>query len=447
MEIVKTVLSFLVAITILVGVHEMGHFLVAKFFRVKVLVFSIGFGRALWSSKRRDDQTKFSVGAIPLGGYVRMLDESDNLALKYPSETFSSKSAGQKILISLAGPVANFILTLVLFFLIFSLGPTSTSIKPILGAPQTDSLLHDAGISGGDLVLQINNRKINSWADIQWELTRLDSETLDLEILPQGLSSAESHIIVLGANPYPLNWESVGIRPPKIDLLPKVGAINKQGTAYQSDLRVNDLIVSVQGIQVSSWSDLVETIRSKPGEEINLGVKRVEEFLQFPLKIGVVEGDIGQIGISPHSDGIIQRDLIGETNSSSLTSITKALQRTHDLIIFTLKMIVGLIAGEVGLNNLAGPIGIADQAGKTAELGLLSYLSFLAVLSVSLGVINLFPLPMLDGGHIVFHLYELILGKKLPERVIVKAQQIGMIFLLGLMFFVISNDLSRYLGI
>ncbi|MDC1433177.1 RIP metalloprotease RseP [Burkholderiales bacterium] len=447
MEIVKTVLSFLVAITILVGVHEMGHFLVAKFFRVKVLVFSIGFGRALWSSKRRDDQTKFSVGVIPLGGYVRMLDESDNLALKYPSETFSSKSAGQKILISLAGPVANFTLTLVLFFLIFSLGPTSTSIKPILGSPQTDSLLHDAGISGGDLVLQINNRKINSWADIQWELTRLDSETLDLEILPQGLSSAESHTIVLGANSYPLNWDSVGIRPPKIDLLPKVGVINKQGTAYQSDLRVNDLIVSVQGTQVSSWSDLVEIIRSKPGEEINLGVKRVEEFLQFPLKIGVVEGDIGQIGISPHSDGIIQRDLIGETNSSSLTSITKALQRTHDLIIFTLKMIVGLIAGEVGLNNLAGPIGIADQAGKTAELGLLSYLSFLAVLSVSLGVINLFPLPMLDGGHIVFHLYELILGKKLPERVIVKAQQIGMICLLGLMFFVISNDLSRYLGI
>ncbi|MBT7997179.1 RIP metalloprotease RseP [Burkholderiales bacterium] len=447
MEIVKTVLSFLVAITILVGVHEMGHFLVAKFFRVKVLVFSIGFGRALWSSKCRDDQTKFSIGVIPLGGYVRMLDESDKLALKYPSETFSSKSAGQKILISLAGPVANFILTLVLFFLIFSLGPTSTSIKPILGAPQTDSLLHDAGISGGDLVLQINNRKINSWADIQWELTRLDSELLDLEILPQGVGSAESHTIELGANSYPLNWDSVGIRPPKIDLLPKVGVINKQGTAYQSDLRVNDLIVSVQGTQVSSWSDLVEIIRSKPGEEINLGVKRVEEFLQFPLKIGVVEGDIGQIGISPHSDGIIQRDLIGETNSSSLTSITKALQRTHDLIIFTLKMIVGLIAGEVGLNNLAGPIGIADQAGKTAELGLLSYLSFLAVLSVSLGVINLFPLPMLDGGHIVFHLYELILGKKLPERVIVKAQQIGMICLLGLMFFVISNDLSRYLGI
>ena len=447
MEIVKTVLSFLVAITILVGVHEMGHFLVAKFFRVKVLVFSIGFGRALWSSKRRDDQTKFSIGVIPLGGYVRMLDESDKLALKYPSETFSSKSAGQKILISLAGPVANFILTLVLFFLIFSLGPTSTSIKPILGAPQTDSLLHDAGISGGDLVLQINNRKINSWADIQWELTRLDSELLDLEILPQGVGSAESHTIELGANSYPLNWDSVGIRPPKIDLLPKVGVINKQGTAYQSDLRVNDLIVSVQGTQVSSWSDLVEIIRSKPGEEINLGVKRVEEFLQFPLKIGVVEGDIGQIGISPHSDGIIQRELIGETNSSALTSITKALQRTHDLIIFTLKMIVGLIAGEVGLNNLAGPIGIADQAGKTAELGLLSYLSFLAVLSVSLGVINLFPLPMLDGGHIVFHLYELILGKKLPERVIVKAQQIGMICLLGLMFFVISNDLSRYLGI
>jgi regulator of sigma E protease len=447
MEIVKTVLSFLVAITILVGVHEMGHFLVAKFFRVKVLVFSIGFGRALWSSKCRDDQTKFSVGVIPLGGYVRMLDESDKLALKYPSETFSSKSAGQKILISLAGPVANFILTLVLFFLIFSLGPTSTSIKPILGAPQIGSLLHGARVSGGDLVLQINNRKVNSWADIQWELTRLDSETLDLEILPQGVSSAESHIIELGANSYPLNWESVGIRPPKIDLLPKVGAINKQGTAYQSDLRVNDLIVSVQGIQVSSWSDLVETIRSKPGEEISLGVKRAEEFFQFSLKIGVVDGNIGQIGISPHSDGIIQRELIGETNSSALNSITKALQRTHDLIIFTLKMIVGLIAGEVGLNNLAGPIGIADQAGKTAELGLLSYLSFLAVLSVSLGVINLFPLPMLDGGHIVFHLYELILGKKLPERVIVKAQQIGMIFLLGLMFFVISNDLSRYLGI
>ena len=350
----------------------------------------------------------------------------------------------QKALIALAGPIANFILTFVLFAFVF--GANNMSLKPVLGEPQTDSLFYSAGLKGGETLVRINDRRVDSWSDLRWEMTRFDSDRLNIEVAGRDSINMTLHSFNVGDRSASLFWTNIGLEMPKVDLNPVIGLIDPSGTASESDLLVGDRIVSVDQLAISTWNQFVEVIRAQPGESVDLTVERDKQLSELSLTIGMVEGSVGQIGVAPDPSGIMQEDLVDRDGLSILQAMTKSLQRTGDLIGFTTRMIVGLIAGDVGLDNLAGPLVIADQAGKTAEMGLVTFLSFLAILSVSLGVINLFPLPMLDGGHIVFHLYELILGKRMPERVIVTAQQIGMVCLVGLMVFVIANDFLRYLG-
>ena len=444
MDILLTIFPFLVAVTVLVGFHELGHFLIAKFFRVKILTFSIGFGRSICSFGDGVDQTKFSLGAIPLGGYVKMLDEVDKPSPDDIDRTFSYKPAWQKILIALAGPVANFILTFVLFTVVFS--ANDMTLKPVLGEPKAESLLYSVGLRGGETLVQINGREVSSWSDVRWEMTRFEGDSLSIEVIGSGASNPTMYSVDLKGRSVPLVWSNVGLETPKIDLKPIIGFIDFNGTASDSDLLVSDRIVAVDQLPISNWNEFVEVIRAKPNESVNLTVDRDQKLLEFSLKIGSDDHSVGRIGVAPKPDGIMQEDLVERNGVDFGHAISKSFQRTMDLIGFTTRMIVGLVIGNVGIDNLAGPLVIADQAGKTAEMGLVTFFSFLAILSVSLGVINLFPLPMLDGGHVIIHLYEFILGKKLPERVIVTAQQIGMVCLVGLMVFVIANDLLRYLG-
>jgi regulator of sigma E protease len=444
METLSTILSFLVAITVLVGFHELGHFLVAKFFGVKILTFSIGFGRSICSIGDGVDKTKFSLGVIPLGGYVKMLDEVDNPSPDEIESTFSYKPAWQKILIALAGPVANFILTFVLFAFVFS--ANNVSLKPVLGEPKADSLFYSVGLRGGETLVRINDREVSSWSDLRWEMTRFDGDALSIEVISDGASNPTSYSIDLQGRSAPLAWPDIGLETPEIDLKPIIGFIDSDGAASDSGLLVSDQIVSVGQFPILTWNEFVEVIRARPGESVEITVERNQEQIELSLIIGSVDGSVGRIGVAPDPDGIIQENLVDRYGVDLGQAIGKSFQRTMDLIGFTTSMIAGLVVGNVGLDNLAGPLVIADQAGKTAEMGLVTFLSFLAILSVSLGVINLFPLPMLDGGHIVFHLYEFILGKKLPERVIVTAQQIGIVCLVSLMVFVIANDLLRFLG-
>ena len=444
MDILLTIFPFLVAVTVLVGFHELGHFLIAKFFRVKILTFSIGFGRSICSFGDGVDQTKFSLGAIPLGGYVKMLDEVDKPSPDDIDRTFSYKPAWQKILIALAGPVANFILTFVLFTVVFS--ANDMTLKPVLGEPKAESLLYSVGLRGGETLVQINGREVSSWSDVRWEMTRFEGDSLSIEVIGNSASNPTIYSVDLKGRSFPLVWSDVGLETPKIDLKPIIGFIDSNGTASDSDLLVSDRIVSVDQSPISTWNEFVEVIRAKPNESVNLTVDRDQKLLEFSLKIGSDDRSVGRIGVAPKPDGIMQEDLVDRNRVDFGQAISKSFQRTMDLIEFTTRMIVGLVIGNVGIDNLAGPLVIADQAGKTAEMGLVTFFSFLAILSVSLGVINLFPLPMLDGGHVIIHSYELILGKKLPERVIVTTQQIGMVCLVGLMVFVIVNDLLRYLG-
>jgi regulator of sigma E protease len=277
-------------------------------------------------------------------------------------------------------------------------------------------------------------------------MTRFSGDTLNMTVLREGASTPETINLQLQEQALPLNWDVIGIATPRIELLPIVGRIERNGTAFQSNLVVGDLIVSADQTPIATWTEFVQLVKSKPGATVSVDVERDGRLVNVSLLVGLNKNSEGRIGVAPDPGGIVQDELIDRDGITIIDSTIKSFQRTSDLIGFTSRMIVGLIIGDVGLNNLAGPLVIADQAGKTAEIGLTAFLSFLAVLSVSLGVINLFPLPMLDGGHLVFHLYELLLGKKMPERVIVTAQQIGMICLTGLMVFVIANDVLRYLG-
>ena len=444
MSTMFTLFSFLIAITVLVGFHELGHFSVAKLFRVTVLTFSIGFGRSIWATRGGVNRTKFSIGMIPLGGYVKMLDDGDDVLPENREGVFSSKPAWQKSLIVIAGPLANFVLTFVLFAIVFSL--SATALKPVLGEPSVESVLYASGLRGGETVLQINDRKVSSWSDLRWEMIRFSGDRLDLLVRQEGSNTPQTIKLDFLEQDSPIDWDAIGISAPRIELLPIVGRIDATGSAFLSDLAVGDQIVRSDQTPIRTWSDFVTLIKAKPGESVSIDVERDDQLVTISLLVGLNENSEGRIGVAPDPGGIIQEELIDRNGITIFGSIIKSFQRTLDLIGFTSRMIIGLITGDVGLNNLAGPLVIADQAGKTAEIGLSAFLSFLAVLSISLGVINLFPLPMLDGGHLVFHLYELFLGKKLPERVIVTAQQIGMICLTVLMVFVITNDILRYLG-
>ena len=431
MNTVFTLFSFLIAITVLVGFHELGHFAVARLFRVTVLTFSIGFGRPIWATRGGANRTKFAIGTIPLGGYVKMLDDGDDVPSEDRHGIFDFKPAWQKSLIVLAGPVANFVLTFFLLAIVFSL--SSSVLKPVLGEPRVESELYAVGLRGGETLVEINGRRVSG-------------DTLNMTVLREGASTPETINLQLQEQALPLNWDVIGIATPRIELLPIVGRIERNGTAFQSNLVVGDLIVSADQTPIATWTEFVQLVKSKPGATVSVDVERDGRLVNVSLLVGLNKNSEGRIGVAPDPGGIVQDELIDRDGITIIDSTIKSFQRTSDLIGFTSRMIVGLIIGDVGLNNLAGPLVIADQAGKTAEIGLTAFLSFLAVLSVSLGVINLFPLPMLDGGHLVFHLYELLLGKKMPERVIVTAQQIGMICLTGLMVFVIANDVLRYLG-
>ena len=248
MDTLFTIFSFLVAITVLVGFHEFGHFLVAKFFGVKILTFSIGFGRSIYSIGDGVDKTKFSFGAIPLGGYVKMLDEVDNPSPEDIESTFSYKPAWQKILIALAGPVANFILTFVLFAVVFS--ANDMTLKPVLGEPKVESLFYSVGLRGGETLVRINDREISSWSDIRWEMTRFEGDSLSIEVIGTSTSNSTIYSVDLHDRSAPLVWSNVGLETPKIDLKPIIGFIDANGTASNSDLLVRDRIVWVDQLPI-----------------------------------------------------------------------------------------------------------------------------------------------------------------------------------------------------
>lgn len=449
-----SVLAFLLALGVLISIHEFGHFWVARKMGVKVLKFSIGFGKSIWSRKGKIDDTEFAVAAIPLGGYVRMLDEREgNVDPQELHRAFNRKSVWARIAIVIAGPLANFILAIFVYWIVMMTG--ISGIAPLLGEIEPGSPADDAGLQFEDKILSIGSEQTKTWSDARIALLQqaFDSgvpvkvvvETVSGQTETRSLSIAETQILKTEGDVV----RKLGISQwwPKVD--PVIGGVQPDGAAAEAGLLIGDKILSADSEPVATWVDWVMVIRENAGNELALEVLR--EGVVVPLRITPKETIrdkrvIGFIGAWETESQEIANKARVVVSYPPVDAFFKAIKRTWDMSVLTIRMLVKLVVGEASLKNISGPISIAQFAGQSASVGLDHYLNFLALISISLGVLNLLPIPLLDGGHLMFYLVEIITGKPLSERVQIIGQQFGFMVLGGLMLLAFYNDFWRLLG-
>jgi len=453
-QLLTSVLAFVVAIGILVAIHEYGHYLVARLLGVKVLRYSVGFGRVLWSRRGGPDQTEYCLSAIPLGGYVKLLDERDcAVTFAERGRAFNRQSGPARIAILAAGPAFNLLFAILAYTVMFVDGVPG--MRPVVGSVEAGSLAADAGLEAGDTIVQVGERRVATWegATIAMLDGMLADGTIRLAVRADGGSERpvvlrtagrESELTEPGRLFDRLGFEAWTPRPdPVIDELVPGGAAEAAG------LQPGDRIMSADGRVIETWPDWVELVRGRPGEILDVVVLRDGAELRLPLEVGSAqtdEGRVGRIGATVRlPEGLIE-GMRAEERYQPLEAVARATAKTWEMSALTLRMIWRMVVGDVSPKNISGPINIAQYAGVSASIGASAFLGFLAIVSISLGVLNLLPVPMLDGGQIVYTLAEALKGGPLSERAQLIGQQIGIGFLLVLMSFAFYNDLSRLLG-
>ncbi|MGC3872721.1 sigma E protease regulator RseP [Halomonas sp. GXIMD04776] len=449
MSVVQNVLAVIVVLGLLITFHEFGHFWVARRCGVKVLRFSVGFGKPLWSRFDRRG-TEFAIAAIPLGGYVKMLDERE--APVAPEEqhlAFNRKSVWARIAIVVAGPLANFLLAVVAYWLLFVIG--TTAIAPVIGEVAPDSPAARAGLSSGQEIVSIQNDRTRSWEDVNLELISLIglNGTLEVATRDSDSSEARSHQVQvsdwLARQDPPQPLESLGIAPWRPTIPPVLGQVLEGEAAARAGLEAGDRILALNGNEVTSWMAFVEVVRARPGESLALRIERDGATLDLTLTPGQreVQGEVmGYIGAGVESVSWPE-EYQREIRYGALASVGRALTRTADMTVLTLDSIRKMLVGLISPSNLSGPITIARIAGDTARSGFESFISFMAYLSISLGVLNLLPIPVLDGGHLLYYLIEAVRGRPVSEEVQAVGLRIGMAMVGTLMLMAIYFDLMR----
>jgi regulator of sigma E protease len=444
-----SILYFIIAISILVVVHEYGHFWVARRCGVKVLRFSVGFGKPFISV--RDSQgTEYSVASIPLGGYVKMLDEREAEVPEHlKSQSFNSKTPAQKIAIAAAGPAANFLFAILAYWALFVAGPVG--VASIVGEVTPDSPADYAGIGQGDELLAIDGTETSTWEDVSWNLIGYLGETGHIEIQVQSPGEVPRVVEVfveewLSEVEQPDPLSGLGLQPRQLEVPAVVGRVVEGSAAERAGIQTGDQLRSINGVLVLDWFDLVGILKSSPGEALQVEVDRggLSIYLELTPAVKSLEDGavVGFAGIAPQQPDVPE-SWLRKRSLDPFSAIGAAVAKTTELVVFTLDSLWKMIMGDLSVKNLSGPITIAKVAGASASGGLETFVQFLALLSVSLGVLNLLPVPMLDGGHIVFNLVEAMRGKPLPEQVQLRAMQAGMLMLLGLMVVAFYNDISR----
>jgi regulator of sigma E protease len=453
MSLLHTIASFVIALGVLIVVHELGHYLVARWCGVKVLRFSVGFGRSLVSRRFGPDRTEWVIAAVPLGGYVRMVDEREgDVAPQDLPRAFNRQNVWRRFAIVLAGPAANFVLAIALYWGLL-LGGVQEA-KPILAAPEAGTLAAQAGLARGDTVRSVNGEPVASWQDVRWRVLQLalDRKVARLEV--QGASGTlDWRTLDLGE----VRSEEVegdlltrlGLRLFRPEVPPTIGQVVSGGIAERAGLAPRDRVRAIDGAPVTTWEGLVAKIRSSPGRTLALEIDRAGatvriELTPEPVKQGAET--IGRIGAGPYVEpGAMDAYLI-EVRHGPAQALERALAKTWEMSVFSLRMLAKMIVGEVSWRNLSGPVTIADYAGQSAQLGLAPYLAFLALISISLGVLNLLPIPLLDGGHLMYYTIEVLKGSPVSERVMELGQRAGLVVLLFLMAFAFYNDINRLIS-
>jgi regulator of sigma E protease len=447
-----SVLAFLFAIGVLVAVHEWGHYIVARLAGVKVLRFSIGFGKPLWSRRAGPDQTEYCLSAIPLGGYVKLLDEREgDVPDAELDRAFNRIPIPSRIAILLAGPIMNFVFAILAFWLMYTFGVPG--LQPIVGEVQPATIAEQAGLQPEDRIVVVGAQPVATWEGTMLEILSqmLSADEIRMDVVRADGTEHTVYLDVAGkitqlTEPGQL-FSGLGLRPWSPTLEPVLDEIVAAGTAESAGLQSGDRVISANGQLMASWADWVEYIRLRPGQDTDLLIEREGQRQPVFMTIGefVLEDGslIGRIGAGPMvPEGLYDRytDL---QRYSFWDALPVAAERTWSMSVLTIRMVTRILTGDVSVKNIGGPINIAQYAGYSAVIGITAFLNFLAVVSLSLGILNLLPVPVLDGGQVLYQLLEALKGSPLSARTELIGQQIGIVFLMLIMGFAFYNDLSR----
>ena len=449
MSALYMIVGTLIALGVLVTFHEFGHFWVARRCGVKVLRFSVGFGMPLlrWHDKQG---TEFVVAAIPLGGYVKMLDEREGeVPVDQLDQSFNRKSVRQRIAIVSAGPIANFLLAMFFFWVLAMLG--SDQVRPVIGGVEPASIAAKAGLTAGQEIVAIDGEPTSGWAAVNLQLVRRlgESGALQLVVRDPGSTSDTPRELVLdkwlkGADePDPIR--SLGIRPWRPALPPVLAELDPKGPAQAAGLKTGDRLLALDGKALDDWQQVVDTVRLLPDSKIVLRVERDGAPIDVPVTLaarGESKAPSGYLGAGVKAVDW-PPEMIREISYGPVAAIGEGARRTWTMSILTLDSLKKMLFGELSVKNLSGPITIAKVAGASAQSGVADFLNFLAYLSISLGVLNLLPIPVLDGGHLLFYLIEWVRGRPLSDRVQGWGIQIGISLVVGVMLLALVNDLGR----
>ncbi len=442
--------AFALALGVLIVVHELGHLIVARLCGVKVLRFSVGFGRTLLMKRLGADQTEWAISAFPLGGYVKMLDEREGPVEPHElPRAFNRQPIWRRFLVVAAGPLSNLLLAIFLYWVLFMQG--SEELRPVLGVPPAASAAAAAGVQDGEIVRSVNGKPVVTWQELRWEFTQvaLDHAPVLLEVVnarqEMTVRKIETQILTEADLEGDL-LTHLGLQLYHPQIKPVVGEVTEGSVAAQSGIRAGDEFIAVAGESVASWNEVVRIVRKSAGLPLWFKLQRGAAILNIQVTPAIVEEGgqhIGRIGIMVREDSSLHAAMFTTVHYGPLAAFSKATMQTWDTSIFSLKMIGRMIVGELSWKNLSGPVTIADYAGQSANLGWMPYLRFLALISISLGVLNLLPIPILDGGHLLYYIAEIVKGGPLSERVMEIGQQIGLTLLLMLMAFAFYNDINR----
>lgn len=447
LDLVWDIVGFIVALSILVCFHEYGHYWMARRMGVKVLRFSLGWGKP-WKSFQTRDGVEWALAPYPIGGYVKMLDERE--APVAPSErhlAFNNQTVPRRMAILVAGPLANFLLAIALYWLVFMIGVQG--IRPLIDVPKTGTAAAAAGLKGGDEVISVGGTLVPTWNELRMELIdgSLGSSRMDLVVKSESGLQREVTLPLNGVRTDPqFLFDDLGLEvwQPKIE--PVLGKIMPGSAAEAAGLVPGDRVLSIQGTPVSDWRSLVATVRERPGAVVRVEVNRGGSVLQVNAVLASVEEagrSIGQLGAMPAVDEQLWQNLRAARRLGPIDAFPAAVGQAWQMTQLTLRVLWHMVLGEVSIKNVSGPIQIAQVAGDSAQIGLVSFLSFMAVVSVSLGVLNLLPVPLLDGGHLLMFAIEGIKGRPLSERAQIAAQYVGLTFIGMLMVLALFNDIMR----
>ncbi len=450
MNLLITILAFMVAIGVLVTIHELGHYWAARWCNVKILRFSIGFGRAIWVRRFGADQTEWVIAALPLGGYVKMADErDDSVAPADRARAFNTQPIWRRMVIIAAGPLANFILAALIYWVVFVAGQPGA--VAFVAAPPAGTAAAVAGFAEYDRIVAINGQETKTWGEARLRLLDHASarDTVDIEVMPRSGQKQTRRLSMASIENADLDKDfagKLGLTAYRPIIAPVVKTITANSPAARAGLREGDRIVAVNGKKISHWHELVEIIVKSPGVPVKLMVESRGEVFDAsitPYAHSERGHTIGRIGVSPHLDPAANAALFTTVRYGVLDAMPKAVAKVWEMSVFSLKMLGRMVTGNISWKNLSGPITIADYAGQSAQMGPIYYLLFLAMISVSIGVLNLLPIPVLDGGQLLYHIVELIKGSPVSEQAMEVGQRVGLALLLGLTAFAFFNDIHR----